>query len=123
LIRPTAAIALAINKATREADEWFDDPDDIPRLERALALTEAVDDPLDLVASVLYRVAYSQAFGEGNKRTALLLAVWVADNNGLDRHRLILEDDAELGSLLVTAASEHDVEAEIAVLMRRRDTS
>jgi prophage maintenance system killer protein len=121
LIRPTVEIAVAINRETREADEWFEDPDDLPRLERALTLTEDIDDPLELVISLLFRVAYSQAFGEGNKRTALLLAVWVADKNGLDRKKLMLEDDEELGSLLVNAAAGLDVEREIRSLLTARE--
>jgi prophage maintenance system killer protein len=123
LNRPTAAIAVAINQAARESDEWFDDPDDIQRLEKALALTEAVTDPLLLAASVMFRVAFSQAFGEGNKRTALLLGIWVMDNNGLDRTRLIRESDPELAGLLVKAAAGGDVEKAIAGLLHRRAQS
>jgi Fic family protein len=84
LNRPSVDIAVELNQAVRESDEWFEEPDDIKRLAHALSLTETAKTPLKLAASVAYRVAYSQAFTEGNKRTAFLLAVWVMDNNGLD---------------------------------------
>ena len=85
-----------------------------------MALLERVNDPLELVVSVLYRIAFSQAFGEGNKRTALLLALWVADKNGLDTKRLMFEDDEELGALLVKAASGQDVESQIRNVISQR---
>jgi prophage maintenance system killer protein len=46
---------------------------------------------------------------EGNKRTALLLARWILDNNGLDGSQIIDPDDRELADMLVQAASGGDV--------------
>lgn len=37
LRRPTLVLAVAINHVAREADEWFDEPDDLDRLASALA--------------------------------------------------------------------------------------
>jgi prophage maintenance system killer protein len=120
LRRPSLVLAIALNHATREPDEWFDEPDDLGRLERALASIDGVEDPV-LGASILAaRVARAQAFGEGNKRTALLLARWVLDRNGLDGGALIPPDDRLLADLLVRAASGADVESEILELLRSR---
>ncbi len=46
----------------------------------------------------------SQAFTEGNKRTALLVGRWILDRNGADGLRFIPEDDTKLASLLLSAA-------------------
>ena len=57
---------------------------------------------------------------KGNKRTALLLARWTLDNNGLDGHRTIEPDDRELANLLVHAASGRDVEADVIMFFTER---
>lgn len=67
-----------------------------------------------------YRVARGQGFSEGNKRTAVLLARWVLDRNGLDGMRILLPDDRDLANLLVRAASGVDAEAEIIQLLAAR---
>jgi hypothetical protein len=69
LIRPTLALAVALNRAARRDDEWFDEPDDLKRLQRALDAVSEVNDPVTAAAVVAYRVARAQAFGEGNKHT------------------------------------------------------
>lgn len=38
-------MAVAFNGAVREDDEWFDEPDDPDRVQRALATIDEVDDP------------------------------------------------------------------------------
>jgi hypothetical protein len=68
------ALAVALNYAARRGDEWFDEPDDLERVQRALDAGLEVNDPVTAAAMVAYRVARAQAFGEGNKRTAFLLA-------------------------------------------------
>jgi len=77
LRRPSLPLALAINHVVREADEWFDEPDDVNRVQQALAAIDDVDDPVAAAAVLAYRLTRAQAFGEGNKRTALLLARWL----------------------------------------------
>jgi hypothetical protein len=119
LRRPTLDLAVAFNRAVREEDEWFEEPDDLPRVERALRAIAEIDDPID-AAVLSYRVVRAQAFGEGNKRTALLLARWLLDRNGVDGARVLPGADREFADLLVRAASGHDVEAEILALLRRR---
>jgi Fic/DOC family len=74
LRRPTRALAVAFNQAVRWTDEWFDEPDDLERVERALAAIDEIEDPVVAAAVVAYRVTRNQGFGEGSKRTALLLA-------------------------------------------------
>jgi len=39
---------------------------------------------VDAAAVLAYRVTRAQGFTEGNKRTALLLARWLLDRNGID---------------------------------------
>jgi pimeloyl-ACP methyl ester carboxylesterase len=41
---PTVDLAIAINEAVRENDEWFDEPDDLERLAIALRSVEDVSD-------------------------------------------------------------------------------
>jgi hypothetical protein len=36
LIRPTLDHAIAFNRSERREDEWFDEPDDLDRVQRAL---------------------------------------------------------------------------------------
>ncbi len=57
-----------------------------------------------------FRVTRAQGFTEGNKRTALLLARWTLDNNGLDGSRIIDPEARELADLLVQAAAGRNVD-------------
>lgn len=68
------------------------------------------------------RISRSQAFGEGNKRTALLVARWILDRNDLDGPIFLQPDDFALGRLLLDAAGGGDVEAEIVSLFLARRT-
>ena len=65
---PSLALALAINHAVREPDEWFDEPDDVERVRKALASIADFDDPIVAAGALAYRLTRAQAFGEGNKR-------------------------------------------------------
>jgi prophage maintenance system killer protein len=120
LRRPTLHLAVAFNHAIREEDEWFDDPDDIPRVQRALAAIDVVEDPVEAAAVLAYRIVRAQAFGEGNKRTALLLARWLLDRNGVDGAAVLPSEDRVFGDLLVRAAAGNDVESEIVALFVAR---
>jgi prophage maintenance system killer protein len=121
LRRPSLVLAVALNHATRAPDECFDEPDDLERLERALTAIDSEEDPVRAAGILAHRVARAQAFGEGNKRTALLLARWVLDRNGRDGAAFIPADDRQLADLLVRAANGTDVESEIVDLLRSRD--
>ena len=68
---------MAFNRAIRRADEWFEEPDDLDIVTRAIHAIDDVEDPVRGAAVLAYRVARGQGFSEGNKRTALLLARWV----------------------------------------------
>lgn len=120
MIRPSVELAIAFNEAVREDDEWFEEPDDLERLAAALGSIEAIDDPVEAAAVLVYRVARAQAFGEANKRTALLLARWLLDRNGLDGSRFLPADDRRLADLLVKAAAGREVGEEILGLLRQR---
>ena len=118
--RPTLALAVAINRSVREHDEWFDEPDDLDRVERAIAAIETMDDPVEAAAVLASRLTRAQGFTEGNKRTGLLLARWVLDRNDVDGATLLPSDDREFADLLVQAASGLDVEDEAVALLRQR---
>jgi prophage maintenance system killer protein len=113
-------MAVAINHAVRHEDEWFDEPDEVERLERALSSIDQIDDPIEAAAMVAFRVTRAQAFAEANKRTALLLARWILDRNGLSGATLLPSDDRQVADLLVKAASGQDVEHLLVDLFRTR---
>lgn len=120
MIRPTLALAIALNHATRQDDEWFDEPDDLERVQRALDAVSDIDDPATAAAVVAYRVARAQGFGEGNKRTAFLLAKWILDRNGLDGSVTLASDDRAVADLLVKAAAGQDVQDDLVDLLNSR---
>jgi prophage maintenance system killer protein len=121
LRRPTLALAVTVNGAVRGADERFSEPDDLERVERALAAIDHLDGTVEAAGVLAFRVARAHGFAEGNKRTALLLARWVLDHNGLDGAVLLPADDRLVADLLIKAAAGADVEAElVAVISRRR---
>jgi len=93
---PTIDLAVAINEAVRESDEWFDEPDDIARLASAIESIGGESDPVVAAARLTFRVAHAQAFDEDNKRTALLLARWLLDHNGVDGETILPVDDEGL---------------------------
>lgn len=118
--RPTLALAVAVNRAVRDADEWFSEPDDLDRVARALASIDAVEDPVRAAGVLAFRVARAQGFAEGNKRTALLLTRWLLDHNSLDGAVLLPRNDRVLADLLIKAAAGVDVEREIVTLITER---
>lgn len=111
--KPSLRLAIEINKRVREEDEWFEEPDDLERVSRALNSVDRELDPVVAAGILAYRVTRAQAFAEGNKRTALLLARWVLDNNAIDGNRVLPTDDLVLADLLIQAASGADVETDI----------
>ena len=120
MIRPSLELAVAINRLAGEDDEWFDDPDELDRLHRALDAVAAIDNPLTAAAILAYRIARAQAFGEADKRTAFLLAKWILDRNGEDGTALLPPNDREFTDLLVKAASGLDVEDHMIQLLHDR---
>ncbi len=111
--QPDLRLAIAINQRVRGNEEWFDEPDDLDRVESALESISGHVDPVEAAGVLAFRVTRAQGFAEGNKRTALLLAKWILDNNGLDGSRIIDADDRELADLLVEAATGRNVETEV----------
>ncbi|MFV1961137.1 MAG: Fic family protein [Acidimicrobiia bacterium] len=118
--KPPLRLAVEFNKRVREDDEWFDEPDDLDRVERALASIDDLKNPLGAAGILAYRVTLAQGFAEGNKRTALLLARWLLDSNGVDGAKVLPQDDRVIADLLVQAASGTDVEAEITSIIEAR---
>lgn len=110
---PDLRLAIAINQRVRGSHEWFDEPDDLDRVQSALRSIHGLVDPVEAAAILAFRVTRAQGFAEGNKRTALLLAKWTLDNNGRDGRQIIDPNDRELAALLVKAAAGQDVEEDI----------
>jgi len=99
----------------------FDEPDELDRVARAPAAIDLIEDPVEAAALLSYHVARAQAFAEGSKRTALLVARWLLDRNGLEGAAFMPPDDRKIGALLVKAASGQDVGADfVAHLLARR---
>lgn len=71
-------------------------------------------------AVVAFRVARAQAFGEGNKRTAILLAHWLLDRNDQDATVVLPPDDREAADLLVRAAAGSDTQDQLIRLLQSR---
>jgi prophage maintenance system killer protein len=117
---PTLKLAIAFNRSVREVDEWFSEPDDLDRVERALEAATRAPDPIGVAALIASGVARCQGFTEGNKRTALLLAKWVLDNNGINGGEIIRAEGEELGALLIRTASGGNTDAEVLALFHRR---
>lgn len=116
------ALAIALNHGSRKDDEWFDEPDELDRVENALHVIDNIDEPVEAAAVLAYRMARAQGFGEANKRTAFLLARWLLDRNGIDGVAVLPSDDRVVADLLVRAASGHDVQKEIVSLFKSRWT-
>ena len=100
---------VAFNHSIRAADEWFDEPDDLLRVEGLLAALSTETDPIVAAALCVGGLARAQLFTEGNKRTAVLAGLWILDRNGLDGAKFIWEDDKDLAGLLLLAASGTNV--------------
>jgi len=113
-------LAVAFNHSIRESDEWFDEPDDLDRVRTALQAADVIEDPVEVAATVAYRVARAQGFSEGNKRTAMLLAKWTLDRNGIQGEKIIPPDDRQLAELLVKAAAGLEVGSQVLELFRNR---
>ena len=54
--RPTLALAVAVDRSVREHDEWFDEPDDLDRVERAIAAIATMSDPVEAAAVLASRL-------------------------------------------------------------------
>jgi prophage maintenance system killer protein len=120
LNRPSLRLAIEFNKRVREDDEWFDEPDDIQRVQGALNSIDNLENPVMAAGVLAYRLTKAQGFTEGNKRTALLLARWLLDSNDIDGGEILPSDDRVIADLLIQAASGTDVEQDIiSVLMVR----
>jgi prophage maintenance system killer protein len=80
-----------------------------------------LDDPVEAAAVLACRLTRAQGFTEGNKRTALLLARWLLDRNGVDGARILPPDDREFADVLVKCASGLDLERDAVALLKSRE--
>jgi prophage maintenance system killer protein len=117
---PSLELVVALNAAVRHNDEWFDEEDDLDRIARILEELQTELDPLVAAAIATSRIARSQSFTEGNKRTALLVGRWILDRNGFVGSRIIPTGDLELARLLIQAARGEDVSKQVTELLRSR---
>ena len=114
---------MAFNEGVRLADEWFDEPDDLDRVRDAIAAVDELEDPIEAAATLAYRISRAQGFGEGNKRTGLLLARWTLDRNRVNGASILPADDQNVGRLLVRAAAGEDISNELLSLLRERESA
>ena len=119
MIRPSLDLIVVVNSALREPDEFFDDEDELDRVERVLQALEKTSDPVLLAGLLMSRLARSQAFTEGNKRTALAIAHFVLSANGLDPEAYLPPGDSQIRECLLRAARGEDVEQEVIATMLR----
>jgi len=117
---PSLEVVVAFNYSIREVDEWFDEPDELDRVERLLDRLADETDPVVAAALSVSRLTQSQAFTEGNKRTAVLVGRWILDRNGLDGAKYIQENDVKLAQFLLQAARGADVSREVVELLDSR---
>lgn len=118
---PSLTLIVAINASVRHDDEWFDDVDDLDRIETIIGDLQTESDPLIAAAIATSRIARSQAFSEGNKRTALLVGRWILDRNNLRGNRIIPNDDHELAKLLLKAARGEEISQQVIALFESRN--
>ena len=111
---------MAFNASIRHDDEWFEESDDLDRIERILSDLRNAIDPLVAAAVATSRIARAQAFTEGNKRTALLVGRWILDRNDLNGNLIIPPDDFELANLLLDAARGGDTAEKVIELFASR---
>jgi hypothetical protein len=67
LKRPGLRLAIEINQRVRSDDEWFDEPDDLVRVEFALRSIHDFDDPVAAAGAIAFRVAKAQASLKGTR--------------------------------------------------------
>jgi hypothetical protein len=73
LIRPDDLLALAVNEAVRDEDEWFEEPDDLDRLGIALDSIESLNDPVQAAAVAHFGpIAGSRAGFQGARSQTVL---------------------------------------------------
>jgi hypothetical protein len=56
LKKPGLQLAVGINRRVRASDEWFEEPDDLDRVENALKSIDDISDPLQAATVLAYRV-------------------------------------------------------------------
>ena len=117
MLRPTTSIIVTLNGMLKEPDEFFDEDDETARIERILLSLETIYDPVLYAGMLLSRLARTQAFTEGNKRTALAVGHFVLTFNKLDPLVFLPPDDEWLQETLVKAAMGADVEQELLEFM------
>lgn len=117
---PSVEVVVAFNHALRDEDEWFDEPDELGRVQRILDRLADETDPVTVATLGVSRLTQSQASTEWNKCTAVLFGRWIFDHNGLGGAKSIHANDSELAQLLLQAARGADVSGEIVELFNSR---
>lgn len=58
--KPSLQLAVEFNRAIRGGDEWFEEPDKLDRVEKALGSIEDIDDPIKAAAVLAFRLTAAQ---------------------------------------------------------------
>lgn len=117
--RPTLGLAAAFNRAVRREDEWWDEPEDLERVERALR--ELATSTIQSGPSPFSPIASLDRKGSV-KATSALPYCWRdgAESEWTGRTCFLAPDDWALADLLVKAASGLDVEENVVELLNER---
>ena len=111
---PPLSVLIEMNRCARADDEWFSEPDDVHRIPPILHAVQEIGDPIEAASTLMARIARSQAFGEGNKRTAFLAGRWLLRANDVDTALdIVSENTPNLLILLVKASMGFDVEGDL----------
>lgn len=62
MIIPSLEQAIAFNASIREADEWFDEPDELERVEKVLDALIVETDPVAAAATILSRLTRASLY-------------------------------------------------------------
>jgi prophage maintenance system killer protein len=117
LIRPSPDLIVKINASLRDPSEFFEDEDELDRVERVLHVLGGTSDPVLLAGLLMSRLARAQAFTEANKRTALAVAHFVLSAIGFDPEAYLPPESTQIRDCLLRAARGEDVEQEVLTVM------
>ena len=67
--KPTLQLALEFDRAVRGDDEWFEEPDELERVQKALGSSEDIDDPTEAAAVLAFRLTTAQRIHRGQQES------------------------------------------------------
>jgi hypothetical protein len=120
LIRPTLALAVAINRAARDAGEWFNEPGVLERVEQALGSIDGIDDPVRAAGVLAFASLGPKGWPKATSAPGSSWpdGCWTATASTAPP--CSRRNDRDLAELLIKAAAGTDVERQIVALIVRR---